>query len=93
MNENTAEVEEYYIYPEEKDLEYWQRSQFIVWGIEAMEREFWNYLETGRLERNPETMSYLKLIRGIKDRLWKNLEIDNNKIIYDEMLEQASMIT
>jgi len=81
-----------YIYPEDKDLEYWQRSQIIVWGMEAMEREFWDYLESGRLERNPETMSYLTMIRGIKDRLWKNLAQDNNKIIYDEILEQASMI-
>jgi len=87
-----TETETYYIYPEDKDLEYLQRSQIIVWGMEAMEREFWDYLEKGRIQRNPETMSYLTMIRGIKDRLWKNLEPDNAKIIYDEMLEQASMI-
>lgn len=87
-----TETETYYIYPEDKDLKDYQRRQLIVWAVEAMEREFWDYLEKGRIQRNPETMSYLTMIRGLRYRLWKNLEPDNAKIIYDEMLDQAAMI-
>lgn len=88
MNEN----EEYYKYPEAHELKSYQIRQFKVWGLEALEEQFWNRIETGRLQRTPETMSFIAMLKGIREEAWMSLESDNHKILYDEMLEQASMI-
>jgi hypothetical protein len=86
------ETEEYYKYPEADELKSYQIRQFKVWGLEALEREFWDRLERGILKRTPETMSYLTMLKGMSEQAWKALEPDNHKILYDEMLDQASMI-
>jgi hypothetical protein len=86
------ETEEYYKYPEAHELKSYQIRQFKVWGLEALEREFWDRLERGILKRTPETMSYLTMLKGMSEQAWKALEPDNHKILYDEMLDQASMI-
>jgi hypothetical protein len=86
------ETEKYYKYPEAHELKSYQIRQFKVWGLEALEREFWDRLERGILERNPETMSFITMLKGMREEAWIGLEPDNHKIIYDEMLEEASML-
>ena len=86
------ETEEYYEYPEAHELKSYQIRQFKVWGLEALEREFWNGIETGRIKRTPETMSFIQMLQGIRQEAWMSLEPDNHKILYDEMLEQAAML-
>lgn len=88
MNED----EEYYKYPEAHELKSYQIKQFKVWGLEALEREFWDRIERGILKRTPETMSFIEMLKGIREEAWMSLEPDNNKILYDEMLEQAAML-
>lgn len=86
------EIEEYYKYPETHELKSYQIRQFKVWGLEALEREFWDRLERGILERTPETMSFITMLKGMREQAWIALELDNHNIIYDEMLEKASML-
>ena len=83
-----------YIYPDGNDLEQYQIRQFAVWGIEALERELWDSAKRGWHDTSePEFQSYLKMIRSIQAKMSKNLEIDNLRILQDEMLERASMMS
>jgi hypothetical protein len=83
-----------YIYPDGNDLEQYQIRQFAVWGIEALERELWDSAKRGWQDTSsPEFQSYLRMLRSIQAKMSKNLEIDNFRILYDEMLEKASMMS
>lgn len=102
MNENETiiltpvydEEDAPYIYPDGNDLKTYQRRQFLVWGIEALERQLWDNAKRGWQDSSsPEFQSYLKMIRTIRDNLDDKLAYDNSKILYDEMLEKASMMS
>jgi hypothetical protein len=83
-----------YIYPDGFDLKPYQRRQFLVWGMEALERQLWASARNGWHESSsPEFQSYLKMIRAIRGSMEDKLMIDNTKILYDEMLEKASMMS
>ena len=83
-----------YIYPDGNDLEAYQRRQFYAWGIEALERQLWDSAERGWQDSSsPEFQSYLKMLRSIKMSMEDKLSYDNSKILYDEMLEKASMMS
>lgn len=83
-----------YIYPDGNDLKPYQRRQFLVWGIEALEKQLWNSAERGWQDSSsPEFQSYLRMLRTIKSNLEDKLSYDNSKILYDEMLEKASMMS
>jgi hypothetical protein len=83
-----------YIYPDGNDLETYQIRQFYAWGIEALERQLWDSAERGWQDSSsPEFQSYLRMLRSIKSNLEDKLSYDNNKILYDEMLEKASMMS
>ena len=83
-----------YIYPDGNDLEPYQRRQFYAWGIEALERQLWVSAERGWQDSSsPEFQSYLKMLRSIKMSMEDKLSYDNSKILYDEMLEKASMMS
>ncbi len=102
MNENETiiltpvydEEDAPYIYPDGNDLETYQRRQFYAWGIEALERQLWDSAERGWQDSSsPEFQSYLKMLRSIKMSMEDKLSYDNSKILYDEMLEKASMMS
>lgn len=83
-----------YIYPDGNDLKPYQRRQFLVWGMEALERQLWASARSGWQDySSPEFQSYLKMIRTIRDNLDDKLAYDNSKVLYDEMLEKASMMS
>jgi len=102
MNENETiiltpvydEEDAPYIYPDGNDLEIYQRRQFYAWGIEALERQLWDSCERGWHDSSsPEFQSYLKMLRSIKMSMEDKLAYDNSKILDDEMLEKASMMS
>lgn len=102
MNENETiiltpvydEEDAPYIYPDGNDLETYQRRQFYAWGIEALERQLWQSAERGWHDTSgPEFQSYLKMLRSIKMSMEDKLAYDNSKILDDEMLEKASMMS
>jgi hypothetical protein len=83
-----------YIYPDGNDLETYQRRQFYAWGIEALERQLWDSAQRGWHDTSgPEFQSYLKMLRSIKMSMEDKLAYDNSKILDDEMLEKASMMS
>lgn len=83
-----------YIYPDGNDLEQYQKRQFYAWGIEALERQLWDSAERGWQDSSsPEFQSYLKMLRSIKMSMEDKLAYDNYKILDDEMLEKASMMS
>lgn len=83
-----------YIYPDGNDLERYQTRQFYAWGIEALERQLWVSAERGWQDSSsPTFQSYLRMLRTIKSNLEDKLSYDNSKILYDEMLEEASMMS
>jgi len=102
MNENETiiltpvydEEDAPYIYPDGNELETYQLRQFYAWGIEALERQLWDSAERGwQNSSSPEFQSYLRMLRTIKSNLEDKLSYDNSKILYDEMLEKASMMS
>lgn len=83
-----------YIYPDGNDLKQWQTRQFYAWGIEALERQLWDSAKSGWQDSSsPEFQSCLRMLRTIKSNLEDKLSYDNSKILYDEMLEKASMMS
>jgi hypothetical protein len=102
MNENETiiltpvydEEDAPYIYPDGNDLEQYQKRQFYAWGIEALERQLWDSAERGWQDSSsPEFQSYLRMLRSIKMSMEDKLAYDNSKILDDEMLEKASMMS
>jgi len=82
-----------YIYPDANDLQSYQRLQFIVWGLESLEKQLWNSAERGWHDTSgPEFQSFLKMIRGLYHDKANSLIPHNSKILDDEMLEQASQM-
>ena len=82
-----------YIYPDADDLQSHQRLQFIVWGLEALEKQVWNSADRGWHDTSgPEFQSFLKMIRGLYNDKANSLISYNSKILDDEMLEQASQM-
>lgn len=83
-----------YIYPDGNDLKPYQIRQFIVWGLEALEREVWDSAQRGWHDTSgPEFQSYLRMLRAMTSNQVEKLIPDNSKILYDEMLEKASMMS
>lgn len=83
-----------YIYPDGNDLQTYQRRQFYAWGIEALERQLWDSAERGWHDTSGlEFQSYLRMLRSIKMSMEDKLSYDNFKILDDEMLEKASMMS
>lgn len=94
MNE-TNETDEIipYIYPALDELKSYQRLQFIVWGLEALEKELWRSAERGWHNTvGPEFQTFLKLIRDLYNDKADSLANYNHECIHDEMLERASMM-
>jgi hypothetical protein len=82
-----------YIYPDADDLQSYQRLQFIVWGLESLEKQLWNSAERGWHDTTgPEFQSFLKMIRGLYEDKTNSLIKYNHEILHDEMLEQASQM-
>lgn len=82
-----------YIYPDADDLQSYQRLQFIVWGLESLEKQLWNSAERGWHDTSgPEFQSFLKMIRGLYNDKANSLIPHNSKLLNDEMLEKASMM-
>lgn len=101
MNENEVitltpvnnEDEAPYIYPDANDLQSYQRLQFIVWGLESLEKQLWNSAERGWHDTSgPEFQSFLKMIRGLYHDKANSLAKYNFVVLDDEMLEQASQM-
>jgi hypothetical protein len=82
-----------YIYPDGNELDAYQIKQFLVWGLESLEKQLWNSAERGWHDTSgPEFQSFLKMIRTIYHRQADTLIPYNNRLLDDEMLEQASQM-
>jgi hypothetical protein len=82
-----------YIYPDASDLQSYQRLQFIVWGLESLEKQLWDSAQRGWHDTSgAEFQSFLKMIRGIYNEKTDSLAKYNFVILEDEMLEQASQM-
>jgi len=82
------ETETPYIFPDVDDLPNYVREQLVVWGLEALRKEFWDSLEIGRIERNETTMSYLKMITGLRDKIDDHLAKSNTFVLNSEVIEK-----
>jgi hypothetical protein len=101
MNENETiiltpvydEEDAPYIYPDGNELDAYQIKQFLVWGLESLEKQLWNSAERGWHDTTgPEFQSFLKMIRTIYNRQADTLIPYNSRLLDDEMLEQASQM-
>ena len=91
MNETNEKIP--YIYPALDELKSYQRLQFIVWGLESLEKELWRSAERGWHDTTgPEFQSFVKLLRDLYNDKADSLTKHNHEVVYDEMLEQASMM-
>ncbi len=80
-----------FVFPALDELKSWQRLQFIVWGLEALERQLWDSAERGwHNTTGVEFQSFLKLIRSLYHDKADSLANHNHEILYDEMLEKAA---
>ena len=91
MNETDEKTP--YTYPALDELKSYQRLQFIVWGLESLEKQLWNSAERGWHDTTGiEFQSFLKLIRDLYNDKADSLTNYNHEILYDEMLQEASMM-
>ena len=91
MNENDEKTP--YTYPALDELKSYQRLQFIVWGLEALEKELWRSAERGWHDTTGiEFQSFLKLLRDLYNDKADSLTNYNHEVLYDEMLQEASMM-
>ena len=91
MNETDEKTP--YTYPALDELKSYQRLQFIVWGLEALEKELWRSAERGWHDTTGiEFQSFLKLLRDLYNDKADSLTNYNHEILYDEMLQEASMM-